>query len=598
MKKDYFLLVILFFLGLTHGFSQNVSLFKQFNGRFDFTFIGNTLNPNENTFMTVPAVLTSSSALLNLTSNDQIEKCYLYWAGCGPGDFNVKLNTVSLTPDRNFSFQRTYSNGDVYNYFSCFKDVTTQVQTSGNGNYTLSDLDVSSYIDYYDQNSTNFAGWAIIIVYKNLNLPLDQLNIYDGLQAVPSVLDINLNSLNVIDAVGAKIGFLAWEGDLGLADNENLRINGNILSNPPLNPAANAFNGTNSVTNSDTLYNMDLDIYDIQNNIQPGDTNATIQMTSNQDFVMINAIVTKLNSQVPDATIAITSFSQSCNSKILNVNYRVSNLNCTNPLPANTYITFYANNSAIFTTQTAQIIPIDGFINYATSVTIPTSIPNNFTLKIVVDDNNGIGNVIEISETNNSFSQDIIQWVAPEFMILDGLTSCIEENSKGIFDFSSYENLVKKKTTDIVRFFETNTNAFFNFNPILNTSNYFTTTTPKTIFVRIENEHCFSITSFNLNTSYCDLHFYNHITPNEDGFNDNFVIAGLEKYENYVLYIYNRWGKLVWKGDKKIGNWDGFSNQDLVILKESLPTGTYYYVLNLNEANYPENFTGWVYLNR
>ena len=61
------------------------------------------------------------------------------------------------------------------------------------------------------------------------------------------------------------------------------------------------FNSTNSITNSNQLYNMDLDVYNIQNNINIGDTSALIQLTSGLDYVMINAIVTKLNSQLPDA---------------------------------------------------------------------------------------------------------------------------------------------------------------------------------------------------------------------------------------------------------------------------------------------------------
>src|SRR5690606_14097590 len=118
-------------------------------------------------------------------------------------------------------------------------------------------------------------------------------------------LNFSLSSLNVIDNVDAKIGFIAWEDDSSLADNETLRINGNILSNPPLNPANNAFNGTNSITGNNELYNMDLDIYEIQNYIQAGDQTAEIALTSDRDFVMINAVVTKLNSQVPDANIVI-----------------------------------------------------------------------------------------------------------------------------------------------------------------------------------------------------------------------------------------------------------------------------------------------------
>ena len=84
------------------------------------------------------------------------------------------------------------------------------VQATGNGNYTLSDLDVSASIDFHSQRSTNFAGWAIIVIYKNPSLTLNQLNVYDGMQAVPDEINITLNSLNVIDNNDAKIGW-SWE---------------------------------------------------------------------------------------------------------------------------------------------------------------------------------------------------------------------------------------------------------------------------------------------------------------------------------------------------------------------------------------------------
>jgi hypothetical protein len=98
-----------------------------------------------------------------------------------------------------------------------------------------------------------FGGWAIIVVYKNANLPLNQLTVYDGLQYVPDEINITLNSLNVIDNKDARIGFVAWEGDRFISVNETLRINGNPISNLPLNPVDNAFNGTNSFTGS-TLF--------------------------------------------------------------------------------------------------------------------------------------------------------------------------------------------------------------------------------------------------------------------------------------------------------------------------------------------------------
>jgi hypothetical protein len=366
-------------------FGQDVSLFQQFNGKYDFVFIGNTLNPIENSFQTTPAVLTSSSAQLSLNTNDEIEKAYLYWAGCGTGDFEVKLNGQIIRPDRTFSLQRVVSNL-VFDYFSAFKDITNQVQASGNGTYTLSDLDVSSFIDFHSQRSTNFAGWAIIVVYKNPNLSLNQLNVYDGMQAIPDEVNITLNSLNVIDNNDAKIGFLAWEGDSGIAVNETLRINGSPIGNPPLNPVNNAFNGTNSLTNSNLLYNMDLDVYPIQNNISVGDTSAQIQLTSNQDFVMINAIVTKLNSQLPDAIIGINSIDKQCDSRAITISYRVTNPNSTAILPSNTPISIYANDVYLRTIYTQTSIPIDGEEIGVVTVVIPNSIPNNFNIKLAVDE--------------------------------------------------------------------------------------------------------------------------------------------------------------------------------------------------------------------
>ena len=450
---------------------QNVSLYQQFNGRYDFTFLGNTMNPVENTFQGTPAIFTTSSATLTLQPNDVVEKAFLYWAGCGTGDFNVKLNGVDITA------QRTFSNvlQTQFNFFSAFTDITSQIQSTGNGNYTLSDLDVTSFINLHSQNSTNFAGWAIVVVYYNPNLPLNQLNVYDGLQAVSQVqnqLNITLNSLNVIDNNDAKIGFLAWEGDVGLSNNETLSINGNILSNT-LNPPTNAFNGTNTITNSTDLYNMDLDIYSIQNNIAIGDTSADIQMTSNQDFVMINAIVSKLNSQLPDATISIDVTNQACNSNILLVDFTVYNLNSTEILPAGTPISIYANGEFIEYTETQTPIPIGGSWSNQISILLPFTVPSNFDLQFVVDDiGTGVGIVTEINENNNIDVQTIIQNSAPSFNKLDDLVSCNEGLTKGTFNFSHYEDLVKTDSNQIANFYTTIDDALNQTNPIFNTSNF------------------------------------------------------------------------------------------------------------------------------
>ena len=580
-------------------FGQDISLFQQFNGRYDFVFVGNTLNPIENSFQSTVSVLTTSSANLSLNPNDVVEKAYLYWAGCGTGDFDVKLNGQTVTPERTFSIQRVASNL-VFEYFSAFKEVTAQVQATGNGTYTISDLDVSSFIDFHAQRSTNFAGWALIVVYKNSNLPLNQLNVYDGMQAVPDEINITLNSLNVIDNVDAKIGFLAWEGDSGIAVNETLRINGNPIGNPPLNPVNNAFNGTNSLTNATTLYNMDLDVYPIQNNINIGDTSAQIQLTSSQDFVMINAIVTKLNSQLPDATVVINNVATTCDSRTIIADYEVSNVNSTAVLPANTPVSIYANDVFIRTIFTQTIIPIDGNETGQVTLLIPNTIADSFDLKFVVDDNgSNVGIVTEISEINNKFKVPVVLTISPLFNLLPNNETCNEGAGKGTFNFSDYETLVKVNPSDTIRFYDSLINAQNSTNPIFNTSNFVALTTPKTIFIRLENDNCFSITSFMLETKNCPPVVHNFVSANNDSTNDTFHIDGLKDiFLNHKISIFNRWGVLIWTGGNTSEEWDGFATKGILIDNKEIPAGTYFYIIDLNDPDYSEPLTGYLYLTR
>lgn len=597
MKKEFYYLLLVFIFISRPIMGQNITLYQQFNGRYDFVFCGNTLNPLENSFQTTPEVLTTSSSNLTLNPNDEVEKAYLYWAGSGTGDFDVQLNGQNITAERTFSHQRIVS-GNVFNYFSAFSEVTSLVQTTGNGLYTLSELDVSAFIEQHFTRKTNFAGWAIIVVYKNNALPLNQLNIYDGLQAVPNEIDVTLNSLNVIDNQDAKIGFLAWEGDSGIAVNETLRINGNPISNPPLNPEDNAFNGTNSFTDSSDLFNMDLDVYNIQNNIQIGDTTAQIQLTSGQDFVMINAIVTKLNSQLPDASIEISNTSTTCNSRNIVVDFTVSNLNSTNSLPAGTPIAIYVNGVFVANTNTNGIIPINGSENHQISIEIPTTFSGNMELKLVVDDNgNGIGTVLEIIETNNSDLDTFGLYSSPIIPNLLEKKACNEGLGKGTFDFSEYEILAKETPTDWARFYTSVNDADANVNPITNTNSFVAESTPKTIFVRVENEYCFSVTSFELTTYNCPPEVYNFVSANNDFQNDTFYVKGLRDiFMNFKTSIFNRWGKLIWSGTNTSSDWDGTSSSDTAFGKGLLPEGTYYYIIELNDPDYNSPLLGYIYL--
>lgn len=588
----FFFIVLICFIFKTNG--QNVSLYNQFNGRYDFTFIGNTLNVQPNGANDPCLLLPSSDATLNLSPNDIIESAYLYWAGSGTGDFDVKLNGIDIASQRSFSAIQNL-NGNPF--FSAFFDVTTMLQTTGNGVYTFSDLDVTPFFNpfQYCDNGTNFAGWAIVVVYRNDSLPLNQINVYDGLQGVPDELSITLSSLNVIDDNNSKVGFVAWEGDSGLAT-EEFRMNGTLLSNA-INPLNNVFNGTNSITGSSTLYNMDLDIYDIQNNIAVGDTSAEITLTSFQDFVMINTVVTKLNSQLPDATVSIDSVEKKCDSKTIVVNYTVSNINSTNPLPAATPISIYIDGQLFQTITTTAEIPIGGSIPGQITLVLPDTVSLDFEIKFMVDDiGDGTGIVAELEENNNTAVQNDSLWFSPTFNFLENLLVCNEGFTRGTFDFSSFEDLVKTNPEDNVRFYETLENATLDVNPILNTTNYQAMQTPKEIFVRVFNQNCFSITSFILTTRNCPPTVYNFVSANNDNYNDNFTIGGLRDiFLDFKLEIYSRWGRLLWTGNQNTEDWNGYVKEG--VGSKNAPDGTYFYLLFLNDIEYPEPLRGFLYLN-
>ena len=100
-----------------------------------------------------------------------------------------------------------------------------------------------------------------------------------------------------------------------------------------------------------------------------------------------------------------------------------------------------------------------------------------------------------------------------------------------------------------------------------------------------------------------DFEIFNGMSPGSDGFNDYFKIAGIEKYPNNTVKIFNRWGVVVYEvngygiGDKLFM---GISEGRITITKnQKLPEGTYFYVIEF-EGDNPgrERYTGYLYINR
>ncbi|MBB3123655.1 gliding motility-associated-like protein [Mesoflavibacter sabulilitoris] len=613
MKNFTFLYLVILLCFFNTLKAQDITLFQQFNGSYDYTAIGNTLNPAENnldnSFCTLP---TSASANLNLPNNVNIIAAYLFWSGSGNGDTQVSLNNITINAQDTYNVNYDAGSNGQLTYFACYADVTNQIINEGNTIYNLSNLDVNSVLintPGFCNNRTNYAGWSLYVIYEDNNLPLNQINLFQGLEIINSEVQektIILDNIDVLDNDNAKIGFLAWEGDNALNYGESLSINGNILSNPPLNLPDNAFNGTNTFANSTNFHNADLDVYNIENNISIGDTQVTIKMTTGgvdqfgifrADLIILNNIITVLNSQLPDATIAINNYDVFCANREIDINYTVYNTNSTDILPVNTPISFYINNTLIGQSTTQNDIPINASENNQTTLTIPPNYPDNFILEIVVDDNgSGNGIVTETNENNNNTFQNIQLIPLPETILLNPISACNQGKKKANFDLTQVFSQINETEYNSFSFFESLEDINEDY-PILSPANYASNSTPQTIYITAETEECFDIFQFELQTENCPPFVPQGFSPNGDSKNDFFNIQGLyDIFENHELLIYNRYGKLIFKGNNNL-KWHGQTNQGILAFSDVVPTGTYFYVLKLHDPKY-DDLVGWVYLNK
>ncbi len=75
-----------------------------------------------------------------------------------------------------------------------------------------------------------------------------------------------------------------------------------------------------------------------------------------------------------------------------------------------------------------------------------------------------------------------------------------------------------------------------------------------------------------------DIKLPNGFTPNGDGYNDFYVIKGIQGYTENQVDIFNRWGNLVYSKKGYTNDWNGVSNDG-----NQLPDGTYFIVVDLNK---------------
>ena len=140
-------------------------------------------------------------------------------------------------------------------------------------------------------------------------------------------------------------------------------------------------------------------------------------------------------------------------------------------------------------------------------------------------------------------------------------------------------------TTDDINTVEWSSFDLLNANSLFNPS-YFVVNDIETFVLTVTSpEGCISEDSTQV-ILYPEIDVHTGFTPNNDNINDVWVIGNHQNYPSIEVWVYNRWGEELFYSEGYNQPWDGTYNGD------SLPIGTYYYVIEIKEPDLQRTIDG------
>jgi len=275
----------------------------------------------------VAATFSSSSADLNLSACSKVTFAGLYWGAyinTGNSQYSnrnkVKIKTPTGSSYTTLTADEIYDLNNGYDYYTCFKDITSILETAGNGTFTIADLVART------GGSNQWAGWGIVVVYRNELMPAKNFNVFDGLGYVTnsgSSVTVNLNGFYTppSGAVNFELGEIAFDGDRSLTGDSLLfRGNASFLSVADgLHYAYDIFNSSitsNGVEqlNRNPAYSNTLG-YDqcifkpdntAKNYLANGATSAQIKVTTGGEQIYLRVLTSAIDTYEPDLAMQKT----------------------------------------------------------------------------------------------------------------------------------------------------------------------------------------------------------------------------------------------------------------------------------------------------
>ena len=198
-----------------------------------------------------------------------------------------------------------------------------------------------------------------------------------------------------------------------------------------------------------------------------------------------------------------------------------------------------------------------------------------YSFSIIMDDNFHSGNYLsglpvgtyslEVSDANGCLANNTIQLVEPEEFTSSynvGMPSC-SGNNDGYVEISAMGG---------TKPYMYGWDSYYSDVPLLTglrQGQY-------TISVVDANKCTYQVASISLTDMAGDcIKIPNVFTPNGDGVNDTWIIENIEMFPDATVYVFNRWGQMLYKGTGNDEPWDGSYRGHYV------PAGTYLYIVDL-----------------
>lgn len=222
------------------------------NNNFDMTYVD--VDSDGSTF-------NSSTANQSLPAGSTILFAGLYWGG----DWSTGSAAAPNASARNIVKFKVPGSGSYANItadklddstlnvgrYQAFADVTSLIQSlpnAGNGTYAVGNIQAGKGSDHY-------AGWTLIVAYRNTSESAKNMSIFDGLITIrpsdpPTSIPFSGFLTPPTGPVNPQVGFVTWEGDHTLVG-DSASLNGVTLSDAQ-HPASNFFDSR--ISHNGVLY--------------------------------------------------------------------------------------------------------------------------------------------------------------------------------------------------------------------------------------------------------------------------------------------------------------------------------------------------------